>query len=234
MHINQRMLPIRTGKTKIFVSIHWVWTNVLLRVSKEDLLRLEEALQVPRRFRRAQGTVCSGLEGLCILLERLAYPCKLYDMVYRFARPVPDFCTLHNVVLDWVFDNHCHRLTFWKQQFLTPACLEQYAQTIRCMGSPLPNCFGFVDGTVRPISRPDENQRLVYNGHKRVHALKFQSLVVPNGLDKSGLLTLLRPHCHISAGHQLCIYGDPEYPLRPNSCVRSEREIIQDHWRQTW
>lgn len=97
------------------------------------------------------------------------------------------------------------------------------------MGSPLPNCFGFVDGTVRPISRPDENQRLVYNGHKRVHALKFQSLVVPNGLDKSGLLTLLRPQCHTFTGHQLCIYGDPEYPLRLNSCVRSEREIIQDH-----
>ena len=87
------------------------------------------------------------------------------------------------------------------------------------MGSPLPNCFGFVDGTVRPISRPDENHRLVYNGHKCVHALKFQSLVVPNGiianpfgplegrchdagmLHESSLLTLLRAHCHTSAGH---------------------------------
>lgn len=73
------------------------------------------------------------------------------------------------------------------------------------MGSPPPNCFGFVDGTVRP----GENHRLVYNGRKRVHMLKLQSLVIPNGiianlfsplegrrhdagmLDKSGLLTLL-------------------------------------------
>ena len=44
------------------------------------------------------------------------------------------------------------------------------------------NCFGFVDGTVRPIARPDEHQRIMYNGHKRVHALKFQSLALPNGL----------------------------------------------------
>jgi len=44
------------------------------------------------------------------------------------------------------------------------------------------DCFGFVDGTVRPISRPDERQRIVYNGHKRVHALKFQSLSLLNGL----------------------------------------------------
>ena len=30
------------------------------RVSKVDLPRLAEALRVPRRFRSAQGTVCSG------------------------------------------------------------------------------------------------------------------------------------------------------------------------------
>ena len=42
--------------------------------------------------------------------------------------------------------------------------------------------FGFVDGTVRPISKPGDMQRIVYNGHKRVHALKFQSVALPNGL----------------------------------------------------
>ena len=40
------------------------------------------------------------------------------------------------------------------------------------------NCFGFVDGTVRPICRPGEHQRLVYNRHKRVHALKFQAVAL--------------------------------------------------------
>ena len=34
------------------------------RVNKVDVLLLAQALRVPRRFRRAQGTVCSGLEGL--------------------------------------------------------------------------------------------------------------------------------------------------------------------------
>ena len=32
-------------------------------------------------------------------------------------------------------------------------------------GASLDNCFGFVDGTVRSICRPRENQRLVYNGY---------------------------------------------------------------------
>ena len=49
-------------------------------------------------------------------------------------------------------------------------------------GEALTNCFGFVDGTVGPNSRPGQHQRIVYNGHKRVHALKFQFVVVPSGI----------------------------------------------------
>ena len=34
-----------------------------------------------------------------------------------------------------------------------------------------------MDGSVRPICKPKHNQGTVYNGHKRVHDLKFQSVV---------------------------------------------------------
>lgn len=60
--------------------------------------------------------------------------------------------------------------------------LQSYVDAVSARGAALQNCFGFVDGTVRPIARPGEHQRLVYNGHKRVHSLKFQSLALPNGL----------------------------------------------------
>ena len=49
-------------------------------------------------------------------------------------------------------------------------------------GAASDNWWGLVDGTVRPISRPKQHQRAVYNGHKRVHALKFQSVVALNVL----------------------------------------------------
>ena len=39
-----------------------------------------------------------------------------------------------------------------------------------------------MDGTDRPICRPTQNQREAYNGHKRVHALVFQSVVGANGI----------------------------------------------------
>ena len=49
-------------------------------------------------------------------------------------------------------------------------------------GAALDNCYGFIDGTVRPICRPQDNQRVVHNGHKRVHAIKFQSVTAPSGM----------------------------------------------------
>lgn len=88
-----------------------------------------------------------------------------------------------NTVLDWIYDNHSHRLISWNNQpYLSPANLQLYVQAISRQGSPLRNCFGFVDGTIRAISRPGENQRVVYNGLKCVHSLKFQSVAIPNGL----------------------------------------------------
>ena len=70
------------------------------------------------------------------------------------------------------------------------------------------------------------------NGHERVHALKFQSVVAPNGvianlygpvegrgydsgmLVESNLLPLLQQHCHRAIGSPVCIYRDPAYSLR--------------------
>ena len=37
-------------------------------------------------------------------------------------------------------------------------------------------------GTVRPICRHSKLQITMYNGHKRVHAMKFQSVTLPNGM----------------------------------------------------
>ena len=39
-----------------------------------------------------------------------------------------------------------------------------------------------MDGTVRPVWRPTNNQKTLFNGHKRIHAIKFQSVIAPNGL----------------------------------------------------
>ena len=89
---------------------------------------------------------------------------------------------ISNLVMDTIYEEHHQRLTQWNNTLLNPPLLESYARAIDSKGSPLPNCFGFIDGTVRPICRPEQNQRIVDNGHKRVHGLKYQSVVLPNGM----------------------------------------------------
>ena len=73
-------------------------------------------------------------------------------------------------------------ITEWNNSLLRPNLLEVYANAVHQKGAALQNCFGFIDGTVRPIAKPGVNQRIVYNGHKRVHSLKFHSVVIPNGM----------------------------------------------------
>ena len=103
-------------------------------------------------------------------------------MIWRFGRPFPVLSMVSNHVLDYIFNLHSHRILNWNHNLLRPAKLLIYSDSIVAKGAALQNCFGFIDGTVRPISHPGELQRVVYNGHKRVHVLKLQSVALPNSL----------------------------------------------------
>ena len=122
----------------------------------------------------------SGTEATCILLKRYAYPIRFGDMVPRFGRPVPQLSMITTEMTELVYSMCNHKLRSFQQPWLAPDQLERFAQTIHNAGAPLPNCWGFIDGTVRPICRSGEMQRTLYNGHKRIHALKFQSITTPN------------------------------------------------------
>ena len=152
------------------------------RFEKSHLPLLADVLQIPPMFKCPQGSVVDGMEALCMLLKRLSYPCRYADMVHRFGRPIPVLSMVTNQVLDFIYDTHGRRILQWNHDLLNPRSLEEYTYAVSRKGAPLDNCFGFVDGTVRPITRPGENQRVLYNGHKRVHAIKFQSVALPNGL----------------------------------------------------
>ena len=59
---------------------------------------------------------------------------------------------------------------YLNQPLLSPINLELYANAVYDKGAALENCWVFVDGTVRALSRPNEFQRILYNEHKKVHA----------------------------------------------------------------
>ena len=144
------------------------------RFYKRDIYLPAEVLQIPDQIQCYNRLVVDGIEALCIFLKQFAYRCRYSDIQQRFARPVPQLCMISTQVMDFIYQTHNHRLQSFNQPLLSQASLQNYADVIHATGAPLPNCWGFMDGTVRPVSRPGKNQRVLYNGHKRVHAIKFQ------------------------------------------------------------
>lgn len=153
--------------------------------------------------------------------------------------------TLWSRVFKWVighiYHTHCHLLTdnvpWWSAYFshcaraigdlLQRHGVEQHAGQRTCI-------FGFIDDTLRETCRPggenEDVQRSFYNGWKKLHALKFQSVDLPNGMimdmtkaysgRRSDLLTLRKStiNARIRAAQegnlsQFCAYGDSIFPI---------------------
>lgn len=76
-----------------------------LRFAKTDLPLLKQLLGVPDKICCRQGTTCSGMEGLCVLLKRLAYPCRYTDMQAGLGKIRQNYvCYLMNCWI-WCMNN---------------------------------------------------------------------------------------------------------------------------------
>jgi hypothetical protein len=143
---------------------------------------LQTLLRIPDRIQLDNRSVFSGLDALCILLKRLSYPCRLYDLSRYFGRHIIDLSLIIQFIIKYIIENFDHLLSNLDQPWLNIQAIEQYARAIQNKGSPLDRCWGFIDGSIVQICRPIENQRHLYSGHKKVHCIKFQAITVPNGL----------------------------------------------------
>ena len=152
------------------------------RFLKNDIYRLKNVLQIPDRIKTYNRLSVDGIEALCIFLKRFAYPCRYFDFVSKFGRPIPDYCIISSDIMNRIYGRFMHLLDDFNMPIMNSDLLEKYCTAIVRKVSALQNCFGFIDETVRAISRPGVNQKTVYNGHKKVYALKFQSGVLPNGI----------------------------------------------------
>ena len=207
--------------------------RVNFRFKKDHIYDLQEALDIPIEFLCYNNVTIDSLEALCIMLKRFAFPCRYSELVPLFARPIPQLSIICNQITDFSFDRWHHLLNNLNQNWLSPANLQEFSNAVYNKCDAVENCWGFVDGTVKAICKPKVNQGVVYNGHKRVHAIKFQCVVTPSGmianlygpveerrhdsgmLAMSGLLPQLERFSRDPNGNVLCVYGDCAYPLRP-------------------
>ena len=197
------------------------------RFTKEHVALLVDTLKLKQTYTASSKLRWSGTEGLCILLRRLCYPNRLCDLVPLFGRHETELSVIVNVMLYEVCRLHLHRLTNVNSPWIDHVA---FAEAVTNKGCPMNNIWGFLDGTQGRLCRPQQGQESIFNGHKRIHSLKYQGLMVPNGL-VAHFFGPIEGRRHDSAmyhlsgldaqidnifgnGQQLAVYGDSAYAFR--------------------
>jgi len=203
----------------------------LFRFLPEHLGQLVDLLDINVSFPRTRLSV-PPVECLAIVLRRLASPARWVDLEEFFGRSGSALCQIFYTTVVMMMDKWGALLTEWRMEFMRDRAA-LYAEKIEEAGAYLDRCVGFVDGTAIFISRPGGGlQRACYSGHKRHHAVKFQNVLIPDGLFshlfgpwegrrhdmtlyyESGLDVVL-PDALMIGGSQNYIYGDAAYMVRP-------------------
>ena len=198
------------------------------RFKRDDVYLLKNHLNLQDCYKAGSKIKWSAIEGICILLRRLAYPNRLCDLVPLFGRHKTELSIIVNVMLNEVYRKTHHTVENVNQQWLDH---EVCARVVHGKGAVLDNVWAFIDGTQGRLCRPHKGQESIFNGHKRIHSLKYQSVVAPNGMivhfygpiegrrhdsalyydsgidDKIANIT-------DSNGRQLAIFGDSAYAFR--------------------
>jgi len=203
------------------------------RFKLSHMRRLLRVLRFPKVMKTATRYKASGEEVLCLLLRRLAYPTTLPVLAWECGRSTSAISELVQMGVDHIYETFEHlrdnrSLECWGPYF------PRFARVIHRGGTsgrcPLTNCVGFVDGSNQRLSRPGRYQHILYNGHKRCHCVKWQGIMLPNGimpmpfgpingrnndafmLHESRLIPIMR-RISRRLGQAYCLYGDPAYPL---------------------
>ena len=200
--------------------------------SVSDLRRLGRALRVPDQF-SVRGYHFTGEEGLLIMLNRFAYPATLGSMCWESGRGTTALSVCFLYMCQHVYDNFAHlrdkrSLLAWRAHFPRFAHAVHMKARQNGRGVGLRNCVGFIDGTVQRVSRPGRYQRILYNGHKKCHSVKWQGIMLPNGImpmpfgpvngrrndgfmvQKSGIEQIMR-RANRTLDRTYCLYGDAAY-----------------------
>ena len=174
-----------------------------------------------------------------------------------------------NAFIEWLCDNWSYllrdNLEYWKDK------IPEFAEKIReaCVNNPKYPCpfepgsfrvFGFIDNTMNASCRPaggparsgknaPRNNRLIqqafYNGWKKIHGLKWQTVDLPNGMifhtwgpvsvRHNDLYTLGHSHIidlisnlQIGWAKQYLIYGDSAYPRGTHLASRHEGDDLTE------
>lgn len=149
------------------------------RAQLERIVRALINLGVPPIIITRTRDKCSLFVALSMMCMKFAWPNRLGSMVRMFGTSMSRMSRIIGELRRILF-------TMFAPALAAPcpislSNLERFAGAV-AVKSGSRNVFGFIDGTVRPIPKPSYLQAAVYNGKDRVHAIKYQALVTPDGM----------------------------------------------------
>ncbi|EGD74259.1 hypothetical protein PTSG_06271 [Salpingoeca rosetta] len=149
--------------------------------------RLARALAVRSKYDCGVGYRVDGMTALALLLRRLAFPCRLKDLLRLFR--LKWSVTKVGRVIHAIAGDLARR--FGPKVQLSQALFKDadiYAKAIarqlavKGMRNPPRDLCGFVDGSRIEVCRPMRMQDVLYSGYKKNHNLLYQIIALPNGL----------------------------------------------------
>jgi hypothetical protein len=173
-------------------------------------------------------------KALMILLQRLSYPCRWCDMQIMLGGSRTELSATYNHMLSMLYARYASlasNISVWRYQF------RRFAAHFTAWGCVFDNLVGMFDGhfcaTCRPGGDGNVNTTLwdhqTFAGKERLHGLKYQGMVLPNGIAlvwgpwrgtehdstmfrETGFLDCMRTCCD-ELGDDFCGFGDSAYPL---------------------
>jgi DDE superfamily endonuclease len=247
--------------------------------SKQQLHEILECFKFPPVLKSPSSKCKFGREELLLVsLYRLHYPTTNADPFFQtefgFGPERVSVCL--SVFLDFMVSHWGYLLLdnmgYWLPQL--PAFAQAIRDKLADKGCEFPaadqpngfNVFGFIDNTMNACCRigggpsrdgvnaprnDPEIQRAWYNGWKKLHGFKWQTIDLPNGMNFHVWGPVSARHCDLytlgSSGvnlklqllqlnrpHQYVIYGDSAYPCdthlrsRHDNNPNSEREVLEN------
>ena len=176
--------------------VYGVWPRLVLenitpqecrdwfRFEKTDILYVCDRLRLPETIVTPTRYSFDCVEALCLFLYRLSYPGKYDRNIPLFGRCISSQSEIVYFVLQHINNEFGHLISshHLPAYYRSPERLRRFADAVYVKSGALSNCVGFIDGTLRRTCRPGVGQQAAYNGHKRTHGLKFQVVVMLDGI----------------------------------------------------
>ncbi len=206
----------------------------LFRWERSEIIRVCQALRVPQEIKSRSGDKASGFDVFCMMSMKYAFPTRLGQLIPFFGFSTSKSSRLIAALRLFLYSEYAHLLSaapIISQDDIARFCAGIHRKT------NFPICFGFIDGTIRPVCKPGLLQGEMYNGKDRVHSIKYQGFCTPDGMlqqlsgpwpgrrhdqvmySHSGLPEWLDTLPRHSSGAMYCLYADCGYHTQPGLMV---------------